>query len=101
MCGSPRASHPRLTKIIRTVQAGVTDAFPFLNSESQMIPVGIDHRININVLLRGPAQTEGEADAHALIFATLVVSILGLIFANRAWSGRIFCALRSPNRAFW
>jgi Ca2+-transporting ATPase len=48
-------------------------------------------------LYRGQNDTE----ARALAFATLVFGLLGLISANRSWSGSIFYALRAPNRAFW
>jgi len=38
-------------------------------------------------------------DARVLTFATLVISDLGLILANRARSGSIFTALQPRNRA--
>jgi Ca2+-transporting ATPase len=48
-------------------------------------------------LLRG----NGEADARALTFTTLIVANLGLILANRSWSRTIWATLRSPNVALW
>jgi len=41
------------------------------------------------------------ADALALSFTTLVVANLGLIFANRSWTGSIWSTLRTPNAALW
>ena len=44
---------------------------------------------------------QDERDATALSFTTLVVANLGLIFANRSWSGTIWSTLRTPNPALW
>jgi Ca2+-transporting ATPase len=44
---------------------------------------------------------QGESDARALVFATLVIANLGLIFTNRSWSRTIPETLRSPNPALW
>ena len=44
---------------------------------------------------------QGELDARALAFTTLVVANLGLIWANRSRSLTIFETLRFPNRALW
>jgi Ca2+-transporting ATPase len=44
---------------------------------------------------------QGELDARALVFTTLVIANLGLIFTNRSWSRTIPETLRSPNPALW
>jgi Ca2+-transporting ATPase len=44
---------------------------------------------------------EGELDARALTFTTLIIANLGLIITNRAWSRTALAALRSPNPAVW
>ena len=43
----------------------------------------------------------GERDARALSFATLILGNLGLILAQRSWSGGLTAALRRRNAAFW
>ena len=48
-------------------------------------------------LLRG----NGENDARALTFTTLIVANLGLILVNRSWSRTIWQTVRSPNVALW
>ena len=45
------------------------------------------------------ARPEGEA--RALGFTTLILSNLGLIFANRSWGQTILSRIRVPNRALW
>jgi Ca2+-transporting ATPase len=42
---------------------------------------------------------QGEIEARALTFTTLIVANLGLILTNRSWSRTILATLRSPNRA--
>jgi Ca2+-transporting ATPase len=42
---------------------------------------------------------QGEIEARALTFTTLVVANLGLILTNRSWSRTILATLRSPNVA--
>ena len=42
---------------------------------------------------------QGEADARALTFATLIFANLGLILVNRSWSRTILEGVRAPNRA--
>jgi Ca2+-transporting ATPase len=42
---------------------------------------------------------QGENEARALAFATLIVGNLGLILTNRSWSRPILATLRSPNAA--
>jgi Ca2+-transporting ATPase len=44
---------------------------------------------------------QGEADARALSFTTLVLGMMGLILANRSWSRNALAVLREPNAAFW
>ncbi|BAY10813.1 cation-translocating P-type ATPase [Calothrix sp. NIES-2098] len=43
----------------------------------------------------------GELDARALAFTTLIVSNLSMILSNRSWSRTIPEMLRSPNTALW
>jgi len=42
-----------------------------------------------------------EGEARALGFTTLILSNLGLIFANRSWGQTILSRIRVPNRALW
>jgi Ca2+-transporting ATPase len=44
---------------------------------------------------------QGEWEARALTFTTLVIANLGLIFTNRSWTRTIPETLRSPNPALW
>lgn len=44
---------------------------------------------------------QGELDARALSFTTLIIANLGLILTNRSWSRVILRTLRTPNAAFW
>jgi P-type Ca2+ transporter type 2C len=44
---------------------------------------------------------QGELQARALTFTTLIVANLGLILTNRSWSRVIVNTLRSPNPALW
>src|SRR5262249_8340764 len=44
---------------------------------------------------------QGEEDARALCFTTLIVANLGLILTNRSWSRTTLATLRSPNPALW
>ncbi len=44
---------------------------------------------------------QGELDARALTFTTLVIANLGLILVNRSQSRRLLATLRSPNAALW
>jgi len=44
---------------------------------------------------------QGEQDARALCFTTLIVANIGLILTNRSWSGTIVDTLKSPNAALW
>jgi Ca2+-transporting ATPase len=44
---------------------------------------------------------QGEMDARALSFTTLIIANLSLILTNRSWSRAIPDSLRSPNAALW
>ncbi len=44
---------------------------------------------------------QGEEDARALTFTTLIIANLGLIFTNRSWTRIVLDTLRSPNIALW
>jgi Ca2+-transporting ATPase len=44
---------------------------------------------------------QGEQEARALTFTTLILANLGLIFTNLSWSGTIIETLRKPNAALW
>jgi len=43
----------------------------------------------------------GADEVRALTFTTLVIGNLGLILANRSWSGSLLASLRTPNAALW
>ena len=49
------------------------------------------------VLNRG----QGEMEARAFTFTTLIIANLALIFTNRSWSRTILKTLKSPNSALW
>ena len=51
----------------------------------------------IIALFRG----QGEEEARALCFTTLIISNIGLILTNRSWSRTILSTLHSPNTALW
>ena len=44
---------------------------------------------------------QGELDARALAYTTLVIANLGLILTNLSWSSTIVKTLRMPNKALW
>lgn len=44
---------------------------------------------------------QGETEARALSFTTLIIANLGLIMTNRSWALSMIDSLRTPNRAFW
>jgi P-type Ca2+ transporter type 2C len=44
---------------------------------------------------------QGELEARAMTFTTLIVANLGLILTNRSWTRTIFGTMRSPNPAVW
>ncbi|MFA5073555.1 MAG: cation-translocating P-type ATPase [Nitrospirota bacterium] len=53
------------------------------------------------VYLLGMVRGQGEEDARALTFATLIIANLGLIFTNRSWQHKISHTLKIPNKALW
>ncbi len=57
--------------------------------------------ILLAVYLFSLGRGQGEADARALAFTTLIFANLGLIFVNRSWTRTIVATLRSPNAALW
>jgi Ca2+-transporting ATPase len=57
--------------------------------------------IVFGVFLTAMHSGQGEWDARALAFTTLIVANLGLILTNRSWSRTILDTLRSPNPALW
>ncbi|MDD1749201.1 MAG: cation-translocating P-type ATPase, partial [Methanothrix sp.] len=44
---------------------------------------------------------QGEGEARALTFTTLILANLGLILTNRSWSRTILETMSSPNKALW
>ena len=44
---------------------------------------------------------QGEDEARALAYTTLIIANLGLIMTNRSWSRTIVETLRTPNTALW
>jgi len=44
---------------------------------------------------------QGESDARALTFTSLVLANVGMIVTNRSWSRNILVILRTPNPAMW
>lgn len=44
---------------------------------------------------------QGDAEARALMFTTLIIANLGLILTNRSWSRTILETLSTPNAALW
>ena len=44
---------------------------------------------------------QGEFDARALTFCTLIIANLGLILTNRSWTRTVLSTLDSPNKALW
>lgn len=44
---------------------------------------------------------QGEAEARALTYTTLIVANLGLILTNRSWSRTILETMSAPNAALW
>jgi Ca2+-transporting ATPase len=44
---------------------------------------------------------QGEMEARALSYTTLIIANLGLILTNRSWSGTILETLCKPNTALW
>ncbi len=44
---------------------------------------------------------QGEAEARALTYTTLIIANLGLILTNRSWSRTILETMSTPNPALW
>lgn len=44
---------------------------------------------------------QGEQEARALAFTSLIIANIGLILTNRSWSRSIYAMLRTPNTALW
>ncbi len=57
--------------------------------------------IVLAVFMIALSRGNGERDARALSFTTLLVANLGLILTNRSWTRTIVDTLRSPNSALW
>lgn len=57
--------------------------------------------IVLAVFVIGFYRGQGELDARALTFTTLIIANLSLILTNRSWSHTILTTLRSPNAALW
>ncbi|MBI5099340.1 MAG: cation-translocating P-type ATPase [Nitrospirae bacterium] len=53
------------------------------------------------VFITAMQRGQGESDARALSFTTLIIANLGLILTNRSRSRTILSTLRSPNAALW
>jgi Ca2+-transporting ATPase len=57
--------------------------------------------IILSVFLISLYRGQGELDARALTFTTLIFANLGLILVNRSWSRSIVEGLKTPNKALW
>lgn len=57
--------------------------------------------IVLSVYVLALSRGQGDMEARALSFTTLIIANLGLILTNRSWSRTIFSTLRSPNKALW
>ncbi len=55
----------------------------------------------LSVFVVAMKRGQGEMDARALSFTTLIIANLGLIMTNRSWSRVILSTLRIRNAAFW
>lgn len=71
-----------------------TVTFSLIQGLSVLIIVG-------SVFAAAMYRGQGEHDARALSFTTLIIANLGLILTNRSWSSTILQTLRSPNAALW
>ncbi len=71
-----------------------TALLSFIQGFSVLIIVLVTYII---VLSRG----QGEMEARAFTFTTLIVANLALIFTNRSWTRTILKTLKSPNSALW
>jgi len=57
--------------------------------------------IVLGVFLISLYREQGEREARALTFTTLIFANLGLIFVNRSWSRTILEGIRAPNKSLW
>jgi Ca2+-transporting ATPase len=57
--------------------------------------------IILSVFLVSLYRGQGELDARALTFTTLIFANLGLILVNRSWSQTVVEGLKTPNKALW
>ncbi len=57
--------------------------------------------ISLAMFAIATARGQGELEARALAFTTLIVANIGLILANRSWTRTIWATLRTPNAALW
>ncbi|MBI5055742.1 MAG: cation-translocating P-type ATPase [Nitrospirae bacterium] len=57
--------------------------------------------IVLAVFLTAMQRGQGETDARALSFTTLIIANIGLILTNRSRSRTIWSTLRTPNTALW
>jgi P-type Ca2+ transporter type 2C len=57
--------------------------------------------ITIGVYLITIYRGQGEMEARALTFTTLIIANLALIFTNRSWSRNALSIIRTPNTALW
>ena len=62
-----------------------------------LVVLGIVLGVYLISLYRG----QGERDARALTFTTLIFANLSLILVNRSWSRTVLEGIRSPNKALW
>ena len=47
------------------------------------------------------ARGQGELEARALAFTTLIIANLGLMLTNRSWTDGMFAIVRTPNPTLW
>jgi len=57
--------------------------------------------IVLGVFLIAMQRGQGEYEARALSFTTLIIANIGLIMTNRSWTRSMFDSIRTPNAAFW
>ena len=57
--------------------------------------------IVLAVFLIAMQRGQGEYEARALSFTTLIIANIGLIMTNRSWTRSMFDSIRTPNAAFW
>ncbi|MGZ3709938.1 MAG: cation-translocating P-type ATPase, partial [Bdellovibrionota bacterium] len=57
--------------------------------------------VTLGVFLISIYRGQGELDARALTFTTMIIANLGLILVNRSWSRTLLEGLHVPNKALW